>query len=106
MIQCFIRGLRLEIEIRVTEKDTFREVISDTIDTEQRLAANSALRRNRNTDYLKPKESTNNKNNKTNQFNVALKYKIICLICKKQGHTTEKCFHLSKAQEGVLNNQE
>ena len=81
------------IEILVVEKNTFRGVINDSIDTEQRLAANSALRRNRNTDYSKTEESTNNKNDKNVQFNVALKDKIICLICKKPGHTTEKCFH-------------
>ena len=72
VIQCFIYGLRPELEVRIVEKDTFKEVINDTIDTERRLAANSALRRNRNTDYLKTEESTNNKNNKTTRFNVAL----------------------------------
>ena len=92
-------------EIRVVEKNTFREVINDTIDTERRLAANSALRRNRNTDYLKTQERTNNKNNKITRFNSSLEDKIICLICKKSGHTTEKCFHLSKSQEKVLNKQ-
>ena len=49
----FLRGLRPEIEIRVTQKDIFREVINDTIDTVRRLAANSALRRNRNSAYLR-----------------------------------------------------
>ena len=29
-------------------------------------------------------------------------HKFVCLICKKPGHATEKCFHLSKAQEAVL----
>ena len=41
-------------------------------------------------------ESTNNKNNKTTLYNVALESKTICLICKQPGHATEKCFHLSK----------
>ena len=49
----------------IVDKGTFKEVINDTIDTERRLAANSALWRNRNTDYLKIEKSTNNKNNKT-----------------------------------------
>ena len=89
--------MRPELEIRVEENDTFKDFISDSIDIERRLAANSALRRNKNMDYLKSDESTNNKNNKTTRFNVALDNKTICLICKKPGHTTEKCFHLSKA---------
>ena len=104
VIQCFIRGLSPKLEIRVVEKDTFKELINDTIGIERRLAANSSLRRIRNTDYLKTEESTNNKNNKTARFNVALEDKTICLICKKLGHTTEKCFHSSKAQDAVLNN--
>ena len=60
-IQCFIRGSRPELEICEVEKDTFKQVINDTIDTEGILAANSALRRNKNTLYLKTEESTNNK---------------------------------------------
>ena len=70
------------------------------------MAANSVLRRNINTDYLKIEESTNNNNNKTTRFNVALEDRIIRLICKKPSHTTEKCFYLSKAQETVLNKQQ
>ena len=35
VIQCFIRGLRLELEIRVEEKSIFREVIYDGIDTDE-----------------------------------------------------------------------
>ena len=35
VIQCFIRGFRPELEIRVEEKDTFKEDINDTIDIEQ-----------------------------------------------------------------------
>ena len=94
VIQCFIRRLRPELEIRVIEKDTFREVINDTIDTEQSLAANFALRRNGNTDYLKSEETTNNKNNETTRSNVTLEDKNICSIYKKPGHTTEKFLHL------------
>ena len=71
VIQCFIRGLRPELEIRVEEKDTFREVINDNIDIERRLAANSALRKNKNIEYLKSDEQTNNKNNKVTRFNIA-----------------------------------
>ena len=53
VIQCFIRGLRPELEIRVEEKDTFREFINDSIDIGQILASNSTLRRNKNMEYSK-----------------------------------------------------
>ena len=71
VIQCFIRGLRPELEIRLEEKDTFREVIKDSIDIERRLAANFALRKNKNMECLKSDEQTNNKNSKVTRFNVA-----------------------------------
>ena len=45
VVQCFIRGMRPELEIRVEETDTFWEVINDSIDIERRLAANSTLRK-------------------------------------------------------------
>ena len=48
VIQCFICCLRPELDIRVEEKDTFMEVINDSIDIERSLAANSAPRRNKN----------------------------------------------------------
>ena len=65
VIQCSIRGLRPELEIRVKEKDTSKEIINGSIDIERRLASTSALQRNRNINYLKTEESTNNENNKT-----------------------------------------
>ena len=72
--------MRPELEIRVEEKDTFREVINDSIDIERRLAANSALPRNKNVEYSKSDEPTNNKNNKVTRFNVAREDKFVCLI--------------------------
>ena len=72
VIQRFILGLCPQLGIRIVEKDTFKEAINDTIYTERRLAANSALQRNRNSDYSKFEKSTNNKNNKTTRFIVAL----------------------------------
>ena len=53
--------MRSELEVRVVEEDAFKEVINNTIDTERWLAANSALRKNRNTEYLKTEASINNK---------------------------------------------
>ena len=106
VIQCFIRGLRPELEIRVEEKDTFREVINDSIDIERRLAAISAQRRNKNMEYSKGDEPNNNENNKVTRFNLAREDKIVCSICKKSGHATENFFHLRKAQEAVLNKQQ
>ena len=52
VIQCSIRGLRPEFKMRVEAKDTFRELITDNVDIEQRLAANSALRKKFNTQKL------------------------------------------------------
>ena len=74
-----------------------------SIDTKRRLATNSALRKNKNMEYLKSDEQ---KNNRVTRLNVAREDKFVCLICKELGHTTEKCFHLSKAQEAVLNNKQ
>ena len=42
--------------------------------------------------HLKTEESTNNKNNKTTRFNVALEEKIICSICKKPGQQLKNVF--------------
>ena len=104
----FYTRFRPELEIRVEDKDkdAFKEVINDTKDIERRLAANSGLRRNSNKDYLKTEESTNHKNNNTTRLNVLLENQTICLICRKPGHTTKKCFRLSKAQDAVLNNKQ
>ena len=78
VIQYFIRGLRPELEIRVKTKETFKEVFNDTINVERDLAASSALRRNKNSDYLKMDDAINNTNNKTTRFNVARDSNINC----------------------------
>ena len=75
--------MRPELEICVEEKDTFREVLNDSFDIERRLAANSALQKNKNMEYFKSVEPTNNKNNKVTRFNLAREDKFVCLICKK-----------------------
>ena len=62
LIQCFIHGLRPELEIRVEEKDIVREAIKDSIDIKRRLAANFAPRRNKNMEYSKSDEQIKNKN--------------------------------------------
>ena len=71
VIQCSIRSLRPELEIRVKTKETFIEIFNGTINVERDLAASSALRRNENSDYLKIDNSINNRNNKTTRFNGA-----------------------------------
>ena len=63
VIQCFIRDLRPELEIRVKTKESFKEVFNDTINVERDLAASSALRTNKNSDYLKLEDPINNKKN-------------------------------------------
>ena len=105
VIQCCIRGLRPELEIRVKTKETFKEVFKDTINVERELAASSALGRNKNLDYLKMDDSITNKNNKTTRFNVARNNNINCIICKRPGHVAENCYHLTKAQEAVSKKQ-
>ena len=105
VIQCFIRGLRPELDIRVKTKETFKEVFNDTINVEKDLAASSALRKNKNPDYLQMNDSINNRNNKRTRFNVARDNNIHCIICKKPGHFAENCYHLTKAQEAVARKQ-
>ena len=78
-MQCFIHGLRPELKIRVKEKDTFKEVINDSIDLEQRLAANSALRGNKNMEHSKTDEEISNKNSKVTRYNVSREDTFICL---------------------------
>ena len=95
--------MRPESKVHVDKKDTFRKVINDSIDIERSLAANSAHCRNKNIAYSRTDRQINNKNNKVTLFNVAREDRIVCLNCKKPGHATHKCFHLSKAQEAVFN---
>ena len=80
-------------------KETFKEVFSDTINVDRDLAASYALRRNKNSDYLKMVDSIKNRNNITNRFNVARDNKKNCIICEKLGHVDENCNYLNKAQE-------
>ena len=54
-----------ELQIRVKTKETFKEFFNDRINVERDLAASSALRKNKNSDYLKMDDSINNRNNKT-----------------------------------------
>ena len=81
-IQCFIRGLRPELEIRVNAKETFKEVFNDPINVERDLAASSALGRNRNSDYLKMDDPINDRNNKTSRFYVARDNNVIIVLLK------------------------
>ena len=69
------------------------------------MAASSALRRNKNLDYLKIYDSTNDRNSKTTRFNVAQDNNINCIICKKPGHVAENYYHLTKGQEAVSKKQ-
>ena len=68
--------------------------LGDSIAIERTLTANSALRKNKNIEYSKTDETINSKNSKVTRFSVTPGDKIVCLICKKSGHATEKCFHL------------
>ena len=43
-------------------------------------------------EYSKTDEPINNKSSKVTRFDVARQHKFVCLICKKPGHTTERCF--------------
>ena len=70
------------------------------------MAANFALRKIKNTEYLKNDEAINNKNSKVIWLNLAREDKIACSIYKKPGHTTGNFFHLSKSQEAILNKQQ
>ena len=62
VIQCFIRGLRPELEIRVKTKETFKEDFNHAINVERVLAASSAPRINKYSDYIKMNDSINNRN--------------------------------------------
>ena len=46
------------------------------------MAASSALRRNKHSDYLEIDDSINNRNNKTTRFNVARDNNLNCIIYK------------------------
>ena len=69
------------------------------------MAASSAARRKKNSDYSKIDDSVNNRNDKTTQFNVARDKKINCILCKKLGQVAKNCYHLTKAHEVVSKKQ-
>lgn len=96
-IQCFIRGLRPELELIVGQSNTFSGITGKAIEAERRIAARDELR--------KPKMYRNEPNNqhkqgrefaRTNQFNTMQGEILICQYCGKRGHIASKCFQINK----------
>ena len=95
LIQCFLRGLRPEIEIRVKKEDVFRDVTNNAIEIERRLSAVADLRKGnlykQTPGEMEEKERVNGPGNKSIRVNHAQEEVITCQICHGRGHAAPTC---------------
>ncbi|EGI66698.1 hypothetical protein G5I_04754, partial [Acromyrmex echinatior] len=103
MCKCFIKGLKPEIEQRITRNLGVQETIGDALRIERELHSMTDLRQNqegtsskalstnklRETCQICYKEGHSAANcRKLNNFGTEI---LICQICKKRGHSADKC---------------
>ena len=101
-IDCFTRGLRPELEIRIKGAETFKDVKNAAMEVERKLAACADLRKTRN---LKIQEEfqTQTRFKNQNKINVTQESRINCLICDRSGHLTKDCYYLNNVQQARSN---
>ena len=97
---CFLRGLKPELEIRIGRANKFDEIVERAIREERNLNAKNELRRgNRQHSLFQEAEKSTHNNRKfakTNKINLAREEPIKCQICQKIGHTAGTCFQYSQ----------
>ena len=96
VIDCFLRGLKPELEIRIGRADKFDEIVERAIREERNLTARNELRRgNKQHSLFQESEKSPYSNRefaKTNKINLTREELIKCQICQKTGHTAAACF--------------
>ena len=96
MIDCFLRGLKPELEIGIGTADKFDEIVERAILEERNLTARNELRRgNRQHSLFQEVEKSSYNNRefaKTNKIKIAREKPIKFQICQKIGHTATTCF--------------
>ena len=96
MIDCFLRGLKPELEMRIGRVDKFDEIVEIAIREERNLTSRNELRRgNRQNSLFQEVEKSSHNNREfaeTNKINLAREGPIKCQICQKIGHTAATCF--------------
>ena len=90
LIDCFKRGLKFDIEQRLTDANNVSDLVKNAINVERKLAAQMQLRNNKKID-LNQKPKTN-------------KNIFICQVCRKEGHEANKCDLLQGRQNNSNNN--
>ena len=98
VIDCFLRGLKPELEIRIGRADKFDEIVERAIREERNLTARNEVRRGNKQHSLfqEPEKSPyiNQEFAKTNKINLAQEEPIKCQICQKTDHTAGACFRI------------
>ena len=115
-IDCFLRGLKPELEIRIGTANKFDEIVERAIREERNLTARNELRRgNRQHSLVQQVEKSSYNSRdfaKTNKINLAREEPIKCKICQKIGHTAATCFQYvqqltnKKAQSNQFRNNQ
>lgn len=94
LVECFNRGLRPEIENKITRNQSFSETMKEAIDIERKEQAKSVLRNSRSTKF-----------NNYNQFSPRrdkihhIQESKQCLSCGKYGHNSENCRSNSRSSQ-------
>ncbi|XP_051168395.1 uncharacterized protein LOC127286127 [Leptopilina boulardi] len=88
VLDCFIRGLKTDIETRLEDVNTFKDAINNAVEVERKLAANLALR----SSHRNREEKLETKKDKIH----IMREELICQICNKIGHSAIVCRQLKQ----------
>ena len=104
---CFLRGLKTEIESRLQGVHNFKDTVNNALEIERKISATAALRSAR-TPYRQKEDNLIGPSEKRdrNRINITQE-EIFCQICGRRGHTAPTCRQwnqITSNRQGYSNN--
>ncbi|XP_043276891.1 uncharacterized protein [Venturia canescens] len=101
LTECFIRGLKSELETRIKKGQNFENTMKEAVELERQLQAKDALRNfrmTRSSNYSKPQYQSRERIHHI-QSNIP-----ICQLCSQKGHVANQCAVFKNREQSNFTN--